>query len=91
MSEAALAVPRVGIVGAGQLARMTFQAGISLGLTVRVLANSPEESAAQVSPAVSLGAPSSIGALISFAERCDVVTFDHELVDAALLRHLEAA
>lgn len=84
-------MPRVGIVGAGQLARMTVQAGISLGLTVRVLANSPDESAALVSPAVALGAPSSISALTAFAEACDVVTFDHELVDAALLRQLEAA
>jgi 5-(carboxyamino)imidazole ribonucleotide synthase len=90
MSGSPLAVPRVGIVGAGQLARMTFQAGISLGLTVRVLANSPDESAALVSPAVALGAPSSLGALTAFAETCDVVTFDHELVDAALLRWLEA-
>ncbi len=90
MSDAALAVPRVGIVGAGQLARMTLQAGISLGLTVRVLANSPDESAALVSPAVAIGPPTSISALTAFAEGCDVVTFDHELVDAALLRRLEA-
>ena len=39
---------RVGVVGAGQLARMTYQAGIPLGLTVRLLAASPEESAALV-------------------------------------------
>lgn len=90
MSDSPLTVPRVGIVGAGQLARMTLQAGISLGLTVRVLANSPDESAALVSPAVSLGAPTSINALSAFAATCDVVTFDHELVDAALLRQLEA-
>jgi 5-(carboxyamino)imidazole ribonucleotide synthase len=91
MGDSPLTVPRVGIVGAGQLARMTLQAGISLGLTVRVLANSPDESAALVSPAVSLGAPTSINALSAFAATCDVVTFDHELVDAALLRQLEAA
>jgi 5-(carboxyamino)imidazole ribonucleotide synthase len=81
--------PRVGIVGAGQLARMTYQAGISLGLTARLLAGSASESAALVGRDVALGSPSSPGDLASFAAECDVMTFDHELVDAEGLAALE--
>ncbi len=44
----------------------------------------------KVSPLTSYGQPSSLPALEAFAHRCDIVTFDHELVDAALLRRLEA-
>src|SRR5258705_10224443 len=38
----------VGMVGGGQLARMTHQAAIALGTGLRVLAASPEDSAALV-------------------------------------------
>ena len=40
--------PVVGMVGAGQLARMTCQAAIGLGIGFRVLAASPADSAALV-------------------------------------------
>ena len=81
---------RVGVVGAGQLARMTYQAGIPLGLTVRLLAAGPEESAALVGQDVTLGSPTSRQDLTAFAAGCDVITFDHELVDAGHLAALEA-
>ena len=42
------APPVVGMVGAGQLARMTSQAAIGLGVGFRVLADAADESAAQV-------------------------------------------
>ena len=80
---------QVGFVGAGQLARMTVQAAIPLGVTVRVLATRPDESAALICPHVTLGVPTSLRALSALAELSEVVTFDHELVDAALLRRLE--
>ena len=41
--------PVVGMVGAGQLARMTAAAAVGLGIRFRVLAAAPDESAAQVS------------------------------------------
>ncbi len=40
--------PVVGMVGGGQLARMTAQAAIGLGVGFRVLAGSAADSAAQV-------------------------------------------
>ncbi|WP_331271868.1 5-(carboxyamino)imidazole ribonucleotide synthase [Motilibacter aurantiacus] len=79
--------PTVGIVGAGQLARMTAPAAAALGVRLRVLAGSPDESAAQVVPDVVLGSPDDLDALRRLADGCDVVTFEHEHVPPA---HLEA-
>jgi 5-(carboxyamino)imidazole ribonucleotide synthase len=81
--------PVVGMVGAGQLARMTSQAAISLGIGFRVLAGSPADSAAQVCAAVSIGDYTSQADLLAFAAGCDVVTFDHEHVPAGPLAALE--
>jgi 5-(carboxyamino)imidazole ribonucleotide synthase len=81
----------MGIVGAGQLARMTYQAAISLGLTVRLLAEHADDSAARVGADVRLGAPHAVDRLREFAEGCDVVTFDHELVDTDAIAALEQA
>ena len=83
-------MPRVGMVGGGQLARMTHQAAIALGQTLAVLATSPDDSAALVSPDVRLGSHLDLEALRAFAARCDVVTFDHEHVPAEHLRALAA-
>lgn len=82
--------PVVGIVGAGQLARMMIQAAIPLGIGVRVLAERADDSAALVCAAVDLGRPDRAEDLIAFAERCDVVTLDHELVDLDALATIEA-
>src|ERR1700712_1479498 len=43
------------MVGGGQLARMTQQAAIALGQTLRVLALDPDEPAARVTPDVVIG------------------------------------
>ena len=83
--------PVVGIVGGGQLARMTIQASIALGIEVRVLAASFAESAASVNAIPLIGSPDSLDDLERLAEQCDVITFDHELVSVEALRSLEAA
>ena len=41
-------LPVVGMVGGGQLARMTHQAAIALGQSLRVLAAAPDDGAALV-------------------------------------------
>ena len=46
--DARTGLPVVGMVGAGQLARMTHQAAIALGQSLRVLADAADDSAAQV-------------------------------------------
>ena len=82
--------PRVGIVGGGQLARMSAAPGAALGIGLRVLAASPDESAAQVIHDVALGRHDDLNELRRFAQGCDVVTFDHEHVPPAHLEQLEA-
>lgn len=82
---------RVGIVGAGQLARMMCQAAIPLGIETVVLANTLDESAAQVCANVVLGSPNNLADLQNLAKRVDVVTFDHELVDPEHLAILTRA
>ncbi len=79
------------MVGGGQLARMTAQAAIGLGVTFRVLAGSAAESAAQVTRDVTIGSHLSLPDVASFAARCDVVTFDHEHVPGDILTALEAS
>src|SRR5215470_15490744 len=83
--------PVVGMVGAGQLARMTCQAAISLGIGFRVLAGSARDSAAQVCADVQVGDYTRLEDLLAFASGCDVVTFDHEHVPGQHLAELERA
>ena len=82
-------LPVVGMVGGGQLARMTHQAAIALGQSLRVLAAAPDDGAALVAADVQIGSHTDLDALRRFAEGCDVVTFDHEHVPSALIRALE--
>ena len=77
------------MVGGGQLARMTSQAAIGLGVGFRVLAASAEDSAAQVSAGTWLGDYRLLADLRGFATGCDVLTFDHEHVPGPHLAALE--
>jgi 5-(carboxyamino)imidazole ribonucleotide synthase len=87
----ATGLPVVGMVGGGQLARMTHQAAISLGLSLRVLADNADDGAALVAADVEIGAASDATAVERFAKSCDVVTFDHEHVPNGLIASLSAA
>ncbi|MEU4204783.1 5-(carboxyamino)imidazole ribonucleotide synthase [Streptomyces sp. NPDC039022] len=82
--------PVVGMVGGGQLARMTHEAGIPLGIKFKLLSDTPQESAAQVVSEVVLGDHRDLETLRAFARGCDVITFDHEHVPTEHLRALEA-
>jgi 5-(carboxyamino)imidazole ribonucleotide synthase len=83
--------PVVGMVGAGQLARMTAAAAIGLGIRFRVLAAAADDSAAQVCAEAPVGDYRSADDLLAFAAGCDVVTFDHEHVPQRALEALEDA
>ncbi|MEV4757479.1 5-(carboxyamino)imidazole ribonucleotide synthase [Micromonospora sp. NPDC049559] len=83
-------LPVVGMVGGGQLARMTHQAAIALGQSLRVLALTPEDGAALVAADVHYGDHTDLAALRTFAKGCDVVTFDHEHVPTEYVRTLAA-
>jgi len=84
------AAPTVAMVGGGQLARMTHQAAIAMGQTLRVLAESDADPAAQVSPDVVIGTHTDLEALRRVAEGATVLTFDHEHVPSELLDKLVA-
>jgi 5-(carboxyamino)imidazole ribonucleotide synthase len=68
------------MIGGGQLARMTHQAAIALGQTLRVLSGTADEPAAQVSPDVVLGSHTDLDALRRAAVGSHALTFDHEHV-----------
>lgn len=82
---------RLGIIGGGQLAKMTALSALQLGCDVAVL----ERNA--VSPAAVLATHSLVGdwdlpaELLRLAAHCDVVTLENEFVDARSLTALEAA
>ncbi len=78
------------MVGGGQLARMTHEAGIPLGIRFKLLSDTPQDSAAQVVSDVVIGDYRDLDVLRAFAQGCDVVTFDHEHVPTEHLRALEA-
>ncbi|MFW3172818.1 5-(carboxyamino)imidazole ribonucleotide synthase [Geodermatophilus sp. CPCC 206100] len=84
-------LPVVAMVGGGQLARMTHQAAIALGQSLRVLSTGPDESAALVAADVRLGDHRDLEALLAAADGATVVTFDHEHVPTEHLHALEAA
>jgi 5-(carboxyamino)imidazole ribonucleotide synthase len=82
--------PVVGVIGGGQLARMTQPAAIALGVRLKVLAARSDESAAQVIPDVAIGRHDDPEAVLAFARGCDVITFDHEHVPTEILDKLTA-
>ena len=81
---------RVGVIGAGQLARMMGEVASEVSVELTVLASSRDDAAVATSDHVVLGAPTDRAALWSLARTVDVVTFDHELVDLDQVRELEA-
>jgi 5-(carboxyamino)imidazole ribonucleotide synthase len=82
---------RLGIVGGGQLARMTAIAALPLGVDVVVLERNPFSPAARLSPDCVVGDWADPDTLLKFAERCDVITLENEFVDATALAVLEKA
>ena len=81
----------VGLIGAGQLARMMIGPAIELDLTTPVLATDPAESAAAVAAEVRIGRHDDEQAVSALAAEVDVITFDHEHVPARILEDIERA
>ena len=76
------------MVGAGQLARMTQQAAVDLGVRLNVLAEGPEDPAVLAGAEASIGSPDDADALRALARANQVVTFDHEGVPPEVLTQL---
>jgi len=80
----------IGIIGGGQLGRMSAIAAARLGYRSHIFVPEADSPAAQVSAAVTLGAYDDPEALTRFANQVDVVTFEFENVSAVGLDLLAA-
>ncbi|CAN2216378.1 PurK Phosphoribosylaminoimidazole carboxylase (NCAIR synthetase) [Candidatus Nanopelagicaceae bacterium] len=89
-SEVKERFPTVGIIGAGQLARMSVAPAIALGINLLLFAQDEQDCAAQIAPHV-VGDYRDLAQLLEFAKQCDLVTFEHELVPLSVIKGLEAA
>ena len=72
----------VGILGGGQLGRMTAMAAARLGYRSHIFCPGADEPALQVTPLATVGAYEDREALARFADAVDVVTFEFENVPA---------
>lgn len=82
--------PTVAVIGGGQLARMMAEPAAALGIPLRLLAEAPGVSAAQVIPDHVVGDYRDLAALEAITQGCEVVTFDHEHVPTEHLHTLES-
>jgi 5-(carboxyamino)imidazole ribonucleotide synthase len=83
--------PVVAVVGGGQLARMMAEPAAALGIPLRLLAEAPGVSAAQVIPDHVVGDYTDLATLEDLVVGCRVVTFDHEHVPTDHLHALAAS
>lgn len=81
--------PTVGVIGAGQLARMSVAPAAALGVNLLLLANDAQDSGAQITNHV-VGDYKDLETVRAFARRCDVITFEHELIPLSIVKALEA-
>jgi 5-(carboxyamino)imidazole ribonucleotide synthase len=80
----------IGILGGGQLGRMTAMAAARLGYRVHVFAGEADSPGAQVSAAVTVGAYDDPCKLDEFAAAIDIATFEFENIPADAVRRVAA-
>ncbi|MBK1704571.1 5-(carboxyamino)imidazole ribonucleotide synthase [Halochromatium glycolicum] len=83
-------VARVGIIGGGQLGRMLVKAAKQLGCSCIVVDPTPGSPAGQVSGQQIVADSHDPQALLELAEQVDVITFDIEDIDVAILAEIAA-
>jgi 5-(carboxyamino)imidazole ribonucleotide synthase len=81
----------IGIVGGGQLGRMTALAAARLGYRAHVFATEADSPAEQVSAAATVASYEDDAALDRFAAAIDVATFEFENIPADAVRRVAAA
>ena len=67
---------------------MLHQAAIGLGVEILFMADGQSDPAAQVSPNVQIGSAMSAEDLATMATSCDVVSFEHEVVNLEAIARL---
>lgn len=81
--------PRVGVIGAGPLARAMISPAADLGIDLHIFAVKGEDAAAQIARNT-VGDYRDLAQLIEFAGRCDLLTFVDLVAPASLVKSLEA-
>ena len=69
---------------------MMGEAAHDAGVTLTVLASTPDDSAVTTADRVIHGSPDDVSALDELSAQVDVLTFDHELIDLDQISVLEA-
>ena len=83
------AFPTVGVIGAGQLARMSIAPATALGVDLLLLAADSNDSGAQITNHI-VGDYTDLATVREFAKKCDVITFEHELIPLSIIKTLES-
>jgi len=83
-------IARVGLIGGGQLGRMTVSAAKRIGCTCVVLDPLENSPAGQIATRQIIGGYHDAEKIRELAAECDVVTFELENIDADTLAELEA-
>ncbi|MXV43554.1 5-(carboxyamino)imidazole ribonucleotide synthase [Saccharibacter sp. 17.LH.SD] len=78
----------IGIIGGGQLGRMSAVAAAQLGYRVHILSAASPAPAADTAASVTVGAYDDPHILEAFARDCDVITFEFENISADGLKKL---
>jgi len=82
---------RIGIVGGGQLAKMTALSAIELGCEIVILERSENMPSSSLAADILLGDWDNPAKLLELADKVDVVSLENEFVDANSLSVLEMA
>ncbi|MGH7801650.1 MAG: 5-(carboxyamino)imidazole ribonucleotide synthase [Thermodesulfobacteriota bacterium] len=80
----------IGIIGGGQLARMTAYAAYRMGLEIAILDPEPDSPAGQIAHTKLVGSLNDVSMLEELARVSNLITLENEFVDAPLLEHLES-
>ncbi len=82
---------RIGIIGGGQLAKMTALSALEFGCDIHILERKPEGPAMNLAGKTFIGDWDNPDDLLKLAEHSDVITLENEFVDANSLATLEKA
>jgi 5-(carboxyamino)imidazole ribonucleotide synthase len=82
---------RIGIIGGGQLAKMTALSALEFGCDIHILERKPEGPAMNLAGKTFIGDWDNSDDLMKLAEHADVITLENEFVDANSLAELEKA
>jgi 5-(carboxyamino)imidazole ribonucleotide synthase len=79
----------IGILGGGQLAKLTALAAYKLGHRVSIFAQSKDEPACHVTANITLASFDDKEAILHFAKTVDVITLENEFIPFSVLKDLE--